>query len=82
MTAADHERRVPIKGVRKATAAAMVASAYTAPHVSVMLTVDVTEMMHLRHRLRSRPEFSEVKITPLHLRCPGGAARPSSGLPT
>jgi len=56
---------VPIKGVRKATAAAMVASAYTAPHVSVMLTVDVTEMMHLRHRLRSRSEFSEVKITPL-----------------
>ena len=62
---ADRERRVPIKGVRKATAAAMVASAYTAPHVSVFLTVDVTEMMHLRHRLRSRSEFSEVKITPL-----------------
>jgi 2-oxoisovalerate dehydrogenase E2 component (dihydrolipoyl transacylase) len=59
------ERRVPIKGVRKATAAAMVASKFTAPHVSVFLTVDVTEMMLLRDRLRARPEYKNVKITPL-----------------
>ena len=36
------ERREPIRGVRKATAAAMVASAFTAPHVTEFLAVDVT----------------------------------------
>jgi pyruvate dehydrogenase E2 component (dihydrolipoamide acetyltransferase) len=59
------ERRIPVKGVRKATAAAMVASAFTAPHVTEFLTVDVTSMMELRERLRRRPEFADVKLTPL-----------------
>jgi pyruvate dehydrogenase E2 component (dihydrolipoamide acetyltransferase) len=58
-------RRVPIRGVRKATAAAMVASAFTAPHVTEFLTVDVTPMMELRDRLRARPEFAGVKVGPL-----------------
>ena len=62
---ATRERRVPIKGVRKMTAAAMVASAFTAPHVTEFLTVDVTPMMDLRDRLRRRPEFADVKVTPL-----------------
>ncbi|MDT7775133.1 MAG: hypothetical protein QOC67_4057, partial [Pseudonocardiales bacterium] len=39
------ERRVPIKGVRKATASAMVSSAFTAPHVTEFLAVDVTPMI-------------------------------------
>ena len=38
----ERETRTPIKGVRKFTAAAMVASAFTAPHVTEFLTVDVT----------------------------------------
>ncbi|GAA3364559.1 dihydrolipoamide acetyltransferase family protein [Saccharopolyspora gregorii] len=59
------ERRVPIKGVRKATAQAMVQSAFTAPHVTEFLTVDVTPMMELRQRLKSHPEFQGVKLTPL-----------------
>ncbi|MGS0684813.1 dihydrolipoamide acetyltransferase family protein [Nakamurella sp. GG22] len=59
------ERRIPVKGVRKLTAAAMVSSAFTAPHVTEFLTVDVTPMMELRDRLRRRPEFAEVKLTPL-----------------
>ena len=59
------EHRVPIKGVRKATAQAMVQSAFTAPHVTEFLTVDVTPMMQLRERLKSDPEFRDVKITPL-----------------
>ncbi|WIX80852.1 dihydrolipoamide acetyltransferase family protein [Amycolatopsis carbonis] len=63
--AATRERRVPIKGVRKATAAAMVQSAYTAPHVTEFLTVDVTPMMELREKLKSSREFSGVKLTPL-----------------
>jgi 2-oxoisovalerate dehydrogenase E2 component (dihydrolipoyl transacylase) len=59
------ERRVPVKGVRKATAAAMVASAFTAPHVTEFLTVDVTPMMELRARLKSHPDFAGLKLTPL-----------------
>ncbi|WP_026421717.1 dihydrolipoamide acetyltransferase family protein [Actinokineospora inagensis] len=59
------ERRVPIKGVRKVTAQAMVSSAFTAPHVTEFLTVDVTPMMELRARLKDHPEFRGVKLTPL-----------------
>src|SRR3954451_3044806 len=59
------EQRIPIKGVRKHTAAAMVASAFTAPHVTEFLTVDVTRMMKLRQRLALRPELPGVKVSPL-----------------
>ncbi|NGY61962.1 2-oxo acid dehydrogenase subunit E2 [Lentzea sp. NEAU-D13] len=61
----SRERRVPIKGVRKATAQAMVDSAFTAPHVTEFLTVDVTPMMELRARLKNDREFRGVKLTPL-----------------
>jgi pyruvate dehydrogenase E2 component (dihydrolipoamide acetyltransferase) len=46
-------RREPIRGVRKATAAAMVGSAFTAPHVTEFLAVDVTATLALRDRLRA-----------------------------
>jgi 2-oxoisovalerate dehydrogenase E2 component (dihydrolipoyl transacylase) len=59
------EQRIPIKGVRKHTAAAMVASAFTAPHVTEFLTVDVTRTMKLRQRLAARPELAGVKVSPL-----------------
>lgn len=59
------QRREPVRGVRKATAAAMVSSAFTAPHVTVFLTVDVTPMMQLRARLKTQPAFRDVKLTPL-----------------
>jgi 2-oxoisovalerate dehydrogenase E2 component (dihydrolipoyl transacylase) len=62
---AARERRVPVKGVRKATAAAMVASAFTAPHVTEFLTIDVTPMMELRAKLKTDPRFAGVKLTPL-----------------
>jgi 2-oxoisovalerate dehydrogenase E2 component (dihydrolipoyl transacylase) len=62
---ATRERRVPVKGVRKATAQAMVASAFTAPHVTEFLTVDVTPMMELRAKLKTDPRFAGVKLTPL-----------------
>ena len=61
----DRERRVPVKGVRKMTAQAMVESAYSAPHVTEFLTVDVTPMMELRAKLKTHPAFRDVKITPL-----------------
>ncbi|HEX2131195.1 MAG TPA: dihydrolipoamide acetyltransferase family protein, partial [Actinophytocola sp.] len=63
--AGARERRVPVKGVRKMTAQAMVESAYSAPHVTEFLTVDVTPMMELRAKLKSHPGFRDVKITPL-----------------
>ncbi|MBK1784681.1 dihydrolipoamide acetyltransferase family protein [Prauserella cavernicola] len=65
VAAGARERRVPVKGVRKATAQAMVASAFTAPHVTEFLTVDVTPMMELRQRLKTSPAFAGVKLTPL-----------------
>jgi pyruvate dehydrogenase E2 component (dihydrolipoamide acetyltransferase) len=64
-TGTGGERRVPIKGVRKATAAAMVSSAFTAPHVTEFLAVDVTPMMELRDRLRASAAFRDVKLSPL-----------------
>jgi 2-oxoisovalerate dehydrogenase E2 component (dihydrolipoyl transacylase) len=62
---AGREQRIPIKGVRKHTAAAMVASAFTAPHVTEFLTVDMTATMELRERVRKLPDFADVKVTPL-----------------
>jgi 2-oxoisovalerate dehydrogenase E2 component (dihydrolipoyl transacylase) len=59
------ETRVPIKGVRKHTAAAMVSSAFTAPHVTEFVTCDVTAMMELRERIAARREFRGVKVSPL-----------------
>jgi pyruvate dehydrogenase E2 component (dihydrolipoamide acetyltransferase) len=64
-TTTTGEQRIPIKGVRKHTAAAMVASAFTAPHVTEFLTVDVTRTMKLRTRLAARPELADLKISPL-----------------
>jgi 2-oxoisovalerate dehydrogenase E2 component (dihydrolipoyl transacylase) len=61
----QRETRIPIKGVRKHTAAAMVSSAFTAPHVTEFITCDVTAMMQLRDRVAARREFREVKVSPL-----------------
>jgi pyruvate dehydrogenase E2 component (dihydrolipoamide acetyltransferase) len=61
------ETRTPIKGVRKATAAAMTASAFTAPHVTEFLTVDVTRTMDLLARLKADRAWSGVRLTPLVL---------------
>jgi 2-oxoisovalerate dehydrogenase E2 component (dihydrolipoyl transacylase) len=64
---AGREERIPIKGVRKHIAAAMVRSAFTAPHVTEWLQVDVTETMSAVRRLRTYPEFADVKVSPLLL---------------
>ena len=66
-TAAEADQRIPIKGVRKATAQNMVASAFTAPHATVFLTCDVTGLMDTVAELKGRPEFAEVKVSPLLL---------------
>ncbi len=51
-TVTVRETRVPIKGLRKATAVAMTRSAFTAPHVTEWLTVDVTRTMDMVRRLK------------------------------
>jgi pyruvate dehydrogenase E2 component (dihydrolipoamide acetyltransferase) len=59
------EERLPIRGVRKHMAAAMVSSAFTAPHVTEFLQVDVTETMAAVRRVRELPEFAELRPSPL-----------------
>jgi 2-oxoisovalerate dehydrogenase E2 component (dihydrolipoyl transacylase) len=59
------EIRLPIKGVRKSTADAMVRSAFTAPHVSVWLDCDVSATMELVERLKARREFADLRVSPL-----------------
>jgi 2-oxoisovalerate dehydrogenase E2 component (dihydrolipoyl transacylase) len=68
VTAVAREERIPIRGVRKHTAAAMVASAFTAPHVTEFLQIDMTETMAATARMRSLPEFGDVRVSPLLLR--------------
>jgi 2-oxoisovalerate dehydrogenase E2 component (dihydrolipoyl transacylase) len=63
----DREQRIPVKGVRKLTAENMVASAFTAPHVTEFLTVDVTRAMQALDRLRALPEWRDVRVSPLLL---------------
>ncbi|MFM6974199.1 MAG: dihydrolipoamide acetyltransferase family protein [Agromyces sp.] len=59
------EDRIPVKGVRKAIAQAMVQSAYSAPHVSVFVDVDATRSMEYVKRLKAAPEFAGVKVSPM-----------------
>jgi pyruvate dehydrogenase E2 component (dihydrolipoamide acetyltransferase) len=59
------DTRIPITGVRKHMAAAMVSSAFTAPHVTEFVAVDVTRMLELRDAVQRRREFRDVRVTPL-----------------
>ncbi|MCQ4085588.1 2-oxo acid dehydrogenase subunit E2 [Saccharibacillus sp. JS10] len=61
--AAADEERVPFKGIRKAISNAMVKSAYTAPHVTIMDEVDVTELVAFRTRMKPLAEKKGVKVT-------------------
>jgi 2-oxoisovalerate dehydrogenase E2 component (dihydrolipoyl transacylase) len=59
------ETREPIKGVRKMMGQAMVSSAFTIPHVTEWVTLDVTRTMEFVERLKGRREFRDVKVSPL-----------------
>ncbi|MFI8824301.1 dihydrolipoamide acetyltransferase family protein [Streptomyces sp. NPDC053431] len=61
------ETRIPIKGVRKATAAAMVGSAFTAPHVTEFITFDITRTMKLVEELKSDKDMAGLRVNPLLL---------------
>ena len=57
------EERVPLKGIRRAIASAMVKSVYTAPHVTLMDEVDVTKLVALRAKAKPLAEKKGVKLT-------------------
>jgi 2-oxoisovalerate dehydrogenase E2 component (dihydrolipoyl transacylase) len=61
------EERIPIRGVRKHMAAAMVSSAFSAPHVTEFLQVDATETMAAVRRIRDLPDYAGVRVSPLLL---------------
>lgn len=63
----SRETRIPVKGVRKATAAAMVGSAFTAPHVTEFVTVDVTRTMKLVEELKQDKDMAGLRVNPLLL---------------
>lgn len=63
------EEREPVRSVRRATAASVVASVAAAPHATVWRTLDVTESMALLRRLREQGGSGEPepRLTLLHL---------------
>jgi pyruvate dehydrogenase E2 component (dihydrolipoamide acetyltransferase) len=64
---ASREQRIPVKGVRKLTAENMVASAFSAPHVTEFLTVDVTRTMKALDKIKAGRDFRDVRVSPLLL---------------
>jgi pyruvate dehydrogenase E2 component (dihydrolipoamide acetyltransferase) len=61
----ERETREPIKGVRKMMGQAMVGSAFSIPHVTEWVTIDVTRTMEFVDRLKARREFRDVRVSPL-----------------
>jgi 2-oxoisovalerate dehydrogenase E2 component (dihydrolipoyl transacylase) len=61
----EREERIPVKGVRKAIASAMVSSAFSAPHVSLFVDVDATRTMEFVGRLKASADFAGIKVSPL-----------------
>ncbi len=61
----DREEHIPVKGVRKAIAQAMVSSAFSAPHVSLFVDVDATRTMEFVKRLKASTDFAGVRVSPM-----------------
>ena len=61
----EREEYIPVKGVRKAIATAMVMSKFEAPHVSVFVDVDATRTMDFVKRLKASPDFQGIRVSPL-----------------
>ncbi|GAA5013093.1 dihydrolipoamide acetyltransferase family protein [Actinopolymorpha pittospori] len=59
------ETRIPVRGLRRSTAQAVTQSAFTAPHVTEWVSVDVTATMDLLARLKTRRDLADVKLSPL-----------------
>ncbi|MFD2077814.1 pyruvate dehydrogenase E2 component (dihydrolipoamide acetyltransferase) [Actinopolymorpha cephalotaxi] len=65
VSAGAGDTRIPVRGVRRATAQAVTQSAFTAPHVTEWVSVDATATMELLDRLRARRDFADVRLSPL-----------------
>ena len=71
VSVAEREERIPVRGLTRAMADAMVRSAFTAPHVTEWVQVDVTKGLSLLRRLTEAPEFADAKPTPLLIAAAG-----------
>jgi pyruvate dehydrogenase E2 component (dihydrolipoamide acetyltransferase) len=59
------EERIPVKGVLRSMAEAMVQSAFSAPHAAVWVKVDATKTMELLASLKKQPSLANVRLSPL-----------------
>jgi pyruvate dehydrogenase E2 component (dihydrolipoamide acetyltransferase) len=55
--------RIPLRGVRRSIAKAMVKSKFTAPHVTTMDEADVTELWKIREKEKKAAEKKGIKLT-------------------
>jgi pyruvate dehydrogenase E2 component (dihydrolipoamide acetyltransferase) len=55
--------RIPLRGVRRSIAKAMVKSKYTAPHVTAMDEADVTMLWKIREKEKKAAEKKGIKLT-------------------
>jgi len=55
--------RIPLRGVRRSIAKAMVKSKYTAPHVTTMDEADVTDLWKIRDKQKKMAEQKGIKLT-------------------
>jgi len=60
---AEREVREPYRGVRKSIGDQMERAKYTAPHITHHDTVDVTELVETRERLKSEAEDRGIRLT-------------------
>jgi pyruvate dehydrogenase E2 component (dihydrolipoamide acetyltransferase) len=67
VSSVPREERIPVRGVRKHTAAAVTSSAFTAPHVTMFLEIDITGTMAATVRLKTLPDFADIRVSPLLL---------------
>ena len=59
------EERIPVKGVLRSMAEAMVQSAFTQPRAAVWVRVDATRTMDLVSALKEQPNLANVRLSPL-----------------
>ncbi|HTT60112.1 MAG TPA: dihydrolipoamide acetyltransferase family protein [Acidimicrobiales bacterium] len=59
------EERIPVKGVLRSMAEAMVQSSTSAPHASVWVRFDATKTMELLASLKKQPSLADVRLSPL-----------------
>ncbi len=61
------DERMPVRGVQRAMADAMVQSAFTAPHVTEWVDVDMSRALQVLDRLRALPESADLRVSPMIL---------------